>query len=816
VNALLVVMAVSAGPHVPVPLPARAVARLGSLRWYHGPGVSLAVLSPDGRLAASCAQIPERERVPAERAEVERAIILWDALTGERLREIRARARPVRCMAFSPDGKGLAVGVPGRVTLFSARDGKARWSAKAAAPHSLFFLGARLAVGDEKVSLLDAGSGRLIRRWDPAAVAAKLKEKEAATDGVLSPSGKHIAWRVRWAAERAPDGLIVADAATGKPLHRYDLASGRDLAGLAFSPDGKRIGFPGGDQIDTATGERLEGPRLRVAFDGRIAYSPDGRHVAAVGRGSARLIDLKTGRERGLIADHRRSAPSNPNALPASGAFTSDGRLLLLAHGATLRLFDTASGRERGDAPHKVPPSIRFSTDGKALLTSCNDSNVVWRWSLPGLVPAGRTPRHPVERELAPGFVRNPDESLIFGLRGREDTGVIVDAASGRVLRELGQRFHYSERAGYFSENNERLLIPMGDKKFSLYEVRSGKQTGDLEVEDHSGEPALSPDGRLVALADYTGFVHIHDGVSGKLLRALGPNGLQKYYRSAGLLFSPDGTRLAVACSGRDGLHPIRIHRASDGQELVRFDVDPERKTSGESGFCWAWSRDGRLLVYSRGGLIRLVEAVTGRIRIVFAGHRAAVHGLAFSPDGRYLASAAVDNIVFLWDAVGHGSGGWGELGSPDPARAGAAIAGLVAARDEGVTVLARRLRPVARPDPKRLARLIAKLGDEDFEEREAASRELGRLGELAEPAMRKALKAARDPEVRSRLRRVLDSGAGSLSLETLRTMRAVEALERIGTAAATRLLRALSKGDAAARLTEEARAALARLRRED
>jgi hypothetical protein len=97
------------------------------------------------------------------------------------------------------------------------------------------------------------------------------------------------------------------------------------------------------------------------------------------------------------------------------------------------------------------------------------------------------------------------------------------------------------------------------------------------------------------------------------------------------------------------------------------------------------------------------------------------------------------------------------------------------------------------------------------FAAREEASRELGRYGEAAEAALKRALAGKASAEVRRRAAALLDQIAASRALRR-REPRAVEVLEHIGGREAMRLLDGLAGGRPDAELTRAARAALERI----
>ncbi len=131
------------------------------------------------------------------------------------------------------------------------------------------------------------------------------------------------------------------------------------------------------------------------------------------------------------------------------------------------------------------------------------------------------------------------------------------------------------------------------------------------------------------------------------------------------------------------------------------------------------------------------------------------------------------------------------------------------------MSLLREHLRPAVRPDPKKFDRLLTNLDSNDFAVRQKAETELDALGDLAEAALRKALEHPPSPEVRLRVRGLLKKFDSMVAdPEKLRSLRAIEVLEQIGTPAAREVLKSLADGAEEALVTREARASLQRLAR--
>jgi hypothetical protein len=284
------------------------------------------------------------------------------------------------------------------------------------------------------------------------------------------------------------------------------------------------------------------------------------------------------------------------------------------------------------------------------------------------------------------------------------------------------------------------------------------------------------------------------------------------------LAFSADGKRLASA--GRD--QTIRLWEVATGREVHAVETD-----QGEVA-ALALAGDAKTVAaVARDQMVRLWEVATGKERAVFHGPKEAVTSVAFSPDGRSLASAGQDPPALIWDATGlvQRPGArqgrlspqeletlWLDLGSPEGPPAYRAVWALAAAPRQAVLLTRERMRPIT---ADQIAQWIAELDSEEFAVREKATLELENQAEAADPALRKVLEGEPSLEVRRRVERLLELRKHqTISPTTLRALRVIEMLERIGTPEAQQILATISRGAVETWPTREARAALERLAR--
>lgn len=140
-------------------------------------------------------------------------------------------------------------------------------------------------------------------------------------------------------------------------------------------------------------------------------------------------------------------------------------------------------------------------------------------------------------------------------------------------------------------------------------------------------------------------------------------------------------------------------------------------------------------------------------------------------------------------------------------------VKALIRVPQVALPFLKQRVKPAPHPDGKRIQLLIADLDSPNFRTRDAATRELEKLGPHAVPALEKKLTEKLGLEMRRRLEQLLERAEATvLTPQELRTVRAIEVLQGIGSAEAIAFLQELAKGGDGAVETMHAKQALALL----
>jgi RNA polymerase sigma factor (sigma-70 family) len=778
------------------PLPANAVARLGTLRLRHGGPVWCVAFAPDGKTLVSGSN--------------DKTARLWDVATGKELQRFDDKLTWVKSVAFGPDGKTVFTGRFGGLRRWSVVTGKDDPFDKDKY-HEGFCLAAS---ADGKI--LAAGRGKVVELYDTVAEQA-LRKIEGAPENIeglaLSRDGK-------FAAAAGRDNLIkLWDATSGNLLHTLTGHEGQ-VTSVAFSPDGKTLASGSYDKTvrlwDVATGKELPQCKGHEHWVEAVSFSPDGTLLASAGRDwFIRFWDPKSAKELRKIKGH---------LAPITGvAFSPDGKTL--ASGGLdnlIRLWDVKSGNERLVAMGMMGRigSVAFLPDGKTVVSGSDEGIRVWDASSGKEIRrlTGKEPRYSYYVAVS------PDGRLAASGNFQDHKVRIWEIATGKEVGKL----NFAEGAFIaglaFSPDSKALASTCYEGIIQLWDVATGKELRRMAKEQKAASAvAFAPDGKTLATAsgdasgDHT--LRFWETATGKELRQMDLHPWSAF----DITFSRDGKILA-AVGGIPGVpnesSDVRLWDVATGREL------PPLRGLKERGMAAVFSPDGRTLATSGGdNTIRLWELATGKERGRLVGHASSVLSVSFAPSGRLLVSGSADTTGLVWNVTGEQRPGnpagrvtptelearWSDLASEDAAKAWQAVWDLALSPKIAVPYLRERLLAAPAVSANKIAGWIKDLDADDFATRRAAASQLESTGEQAEPALRKALEGTPSPELRRQATRLLDKLIG-LSSEQLRQLRAVETLEYMDTPEARKVLQSLTKGAAEARLTREAQAALKRL----
>jgi WD40 repeat protein len=418
-------------------------------------------------------------------------------------------------------------------------------------------------------------------------------------------------------------------------------------------PDAAGVPVPNtdlyGDSLPTGAVARLGTARLRPARC--LAFSPDGKTLATGEIDVIRFWDTATGRQVHQIAARFHEEFCGPGFL----AFSPDGRrLAALRRGHEVGVWNVGTGKRlfsvelhtEGCVALRSNEQLTFTSDGGMLWAGTNDAAFVLD-ATTGKVIA-RVNTEGKDSKIATALAFSPDGNTFAAATSRgKDVVELWSRAGGKPLLTLEvPKEDDGVQCLAFSHDGRLLAAGSGDGTTRVWHVTTGKEVYKLKGPEVWIESvAFAPDDRTLAVV---GDVNVKsDDSEDRIIRVWDLAAAAKVgraYRAPGLrrvTFSPDGKTLAGICFDTCA----RLIDRATGQDLNHL--------AGHVGAICAvaYTPDGKLVATAgKDHSIRLWDAHTGKQFRVLEGHSDTVHAIAFSPDSRWLVSAGGDATVALWE----------------------------------------------------------------------------------------------------------------------------------------------------------------------
>lgn len=358
------------------------------------------------------------------------------------------------------------------------------------------------------------------------------------------------------------------------------------------------------DQIMRQGLALLPRPVVRLAHEYpviAVTFSPDGRRLASGSRnslgtpGEIRVWDVVTGQGVARMANEGGvyAVTWSPN-----GQWIASGGL-----DSKVRVWEAATGQEATWLAHKSGVyAVAFSPDGRWVASGSSD-NTVWVWDVSAALNTravpGREVAHITHEDRVVAVTFSPDGRWVAS-GSWDSTARVWEAATGR---EVVRMVHSSEvNCVVFSPDGQWVASGSNDGTARVWEAATGQEVARMVHKGGVDAVVFSPDGQWVASGSGDGMVWVWEAATGQKVAQMACED-----PVATLAFSTDG-RLIASGSGRillGGNGGGSVWEAATGQEVARL---------SEGGvYAVAFSPDGRQLASGGwGGMVAVLDIAAG------------------------------------------------------------------------------------------------------------------------------------------------------------------------------------------------------------
>jgi len=458
---------------------------------------------------------------------------------------------------------------------------------------------------------------------------------------IFSPDGKYVLSNGASGCDEnfscTQNIIRVWDAATGKEITQK--ISNLENMAFAFSPNGKYVLSRRCDQKDssgscikgsTLLWEALTGKEVvHVNIDSSNGvFSPNGEYVISTEGNSIHVWKAINGKEISNMTHED---------IVSTVAFSPDGKYVVSgSFDDTVRVWEALTGKEVIRMTHdELVREVAFSPDGKYVVSGSDDNTArVWNAST-GIEVARMTHDDNVK-----SVAFSPDGKYVVS--GSDDRTVRVwEAVAKRETSRVKNVSHIS-----FSPDGKYVLSISEKNTIVVWELATDNEIAHMIHEDQVVAATFSPDGRYVVSGSHDHTARVWEVATGKEVARMTHDDLV-----VSVAFSPDGKY--VVSGSFD--NTARVWEALSGKEIARMTHDDDVRSV-------AFNPDGKYVVSSSDDrTARVWEAATGKeIARMTHGNTVGnmfylcctVETVAFSPDGKQIASGGIDQIVHVWEAA--------------------------------------------------------------------------------------------------------------------------------------------------------------------